>query len=57
MPVRTAMETLDFWTEVALETYWKRVVEESISVHAFREATGLTEDSETPRNIRKLSTN
>ena len=48
MPVRTAMETLDFWTEVALETYWKRVVEESISVHAFKEATGLTEDSETP---------
>jgi hypothetical protein len=50
MPVRTAMETLDLWTEVALDAYWKRVVEESILVHAFTEATGLTEDSETSEN-------
>ena len=51
MPVkRTAIETLDIWTEVALEAYWKRLVEESILVHAFADATGLTEDSETGKN-------
>ena len=50
MPVRTAMETLDLWTEVALDAYWKRVVEESILVHSLTEATGLTEDSETSEN-------
>jgi hypothetical protein len=51
MPVkRTAMETLDIWTEFALEAYWKRVVEESILVHAFEEASGITEDSETGEN-------
>lgn len=40
------METLDLWTEFALEAYWKRVVEESILAHAFMESTGFTEDSE-----------
>jgi hypothetical protein len=50
MPVRTAIETLDIWTDVALEAYWKHAVEESILVHAFTEATGLTEDSETAEN-------
>ena len=50
MPDRTAMDLLDLWTEVALEAHWKHVVEESILVHAFTEATGLTEDSETSEN-------
>jgi len=44
------METLDFWTEFALEVYWKNLVEESILLHAFAETTGLTEDSDTGEN-------
>lgn len=51
MPVqRTPMETLDFWTEFALENYWKTLVEESIQMHLLVEASGLTKDSETGEN-------
>lgn len=47
---RTAAEILDFWTEFALDAYWKSLVEESIRLHLINEVTGLTEDSETCEN-------
>ena len=50
MPSRTAIETLDRGTEIALEYYWKILVQESIIFSLSAEMTGLTYDEETGEN-------
>ena len=44
MPTRTAMETLDHWTAIALESYWKNQIKEAQEANN----TGCTEIEETP---------
>jgi len=43
MPTRTAMETLDYWTKIALESYWKNQIKEAQEANN----TGFTEQEET----------